>query len=214
MIRFTLNGEERSLDVDADTPLLWVLRDEVGLTGTKYGCGVAQCGACTVHVDGTPRRSCVTPVELVEAHGAVLGAHAQGVLGRLHRGFSLGSALVSEDVPLRIREEMHGHYTGEDLATSLDRHYVLQAEGDDEGAMLAEQWIDDTLRDTSRERRRAQTIGALALVPFTAFLIAHGINHQGDEGRGCDEDFFLEIEPEQRGRPDPALVADEAAKQA
>ena len=66
MIRFTLNGEERSLDVDPDTPLLWVLRDEIGLTGTKYGCGVAQCGACTVHVDGSPRRSCVTPVELVE----------------------------------------------------------------------------------------------------------------------------------------------------
>ena len=66
MIRFTLNGEERTVDVDPDTPLLWVLRDEIGLTGTKYGCGVAQCGACTVHVDGSPRRSCVTPVELVE----------------------------------------------------------------------------------------------------------------------------------------------------
>jgi len=66
MIRFTLNGEERTLDVAPDTPLLWVLRDEIGLTGTKYGCGVAQCGACTVHVDGSPRRSCVTPVELVE----------------------------------------------------------------------------------------------------------------------------------------------------
>jgi Na+/H+ antiporter NhaD/arsenite permease-like protein len=120
----------------------------------------------------------LTPVELVEAHGAVLSVHAQGVLHRLHRGFSLGSALVSEDVPLRIRQEILGHYVGEDLSASLDRHYVLQAEGDNEGAMLAEQWIDDTLRDTSRERRRAQTIGALALVPFTALLIAHGVNHQ------------------------------------
>jgi isoquinoline 1-oxidoreductase alpha subunit len=57
-----VNGEERSVDVPADMPLLWVLRDVVGLTGTKFGCGVAQCGACTVHLDGQPVRSCVLPV--------------------------------------------------------------------------------------------------------------------------------------------------------
>jgi aerobic-type carbon monoxide dehydrogenase small subunit (CoxS/CutS family) len=61
-ITLTLNGVERHLDVDGDTPLLWVLRDVLGLTGTKYGCGVAQCGACTVHVDGKPARSCVVTV--------------------------------------------------------------------------------------------------------------------------------------------------------
>ncbi len=65
-IRFNVNNEERTLDVDPDTPLLWVLRDELRLTGTKFGCGVAQCGACTVHVNGMPRRACVTPVSSLE----------------------------------------------------------------------------------------------------------------------------------------------------
>ena len=65
-ISLTVNGEALSVDVDPDTPLLWVLRDELRLTGTKFGCGVAQCGACTVHVDGLSRRSCVTPVSTVE----------------------------------------------------------------------------------------------------------------------------------------------------
>ena len=60
-----VNGVTRRVDVDGDTPLLWVLRDLLGLTGTKFGCGIAVCGACTVHVDGEPRRSCVTPVRSV-----------------------------------------------------------------------------------------------------------------------------------------------------
>jgi isoquinoline 1-oxidoreductase alpha subunit len=58
----TVNGVSRTVDVDSDTPLLWVLRDELNLKGTKFGCGMAQCGACTVHVDGVPTRSCVTPI--------------------------------------------------------------------------------------------------------------------------------------------------------
>ena len=58
----TINGEERSFDAPPEMPLLWVLRDILGLTGTKFGCGIAQCGACTVHVDGKPVRSCVLPV--------------------------------------------------------------------------------------------------------------------------------------------------------
>src|SRR3984893_14962108 len=57
-----INGLDRTVDVDGDTPLLWVLRDVLGMTGTKFGCGVAICGACTVHLDGAPRRSCVTPI--------------------------------------------------------------------------------------------------------------------------------------------------------
>ena len=66
MTKFTVNGREVDLDIDPDTPLLWALRDELRLTGTKFGCGVAQCGACTVMVDGMPRRSCVTPISMVE----------------------------------------------------------------------------------------------------------------------------------------------------
>ncbi|HKC35395.1 MAG TPA: 2Fe-2S iron-sulfur cluster-binding protein, partial [Chitinophagaceae bacterium] len=64
MAPFTLqiNGKEYKADVAADTPLLWVLRDHLGLVGTKYGCGIAQCGACTVHIDGNPVRSCTLPV--------------------------------------------------------------------------------------------------------------------------------------------------------
>src|SRR5690349_21328750 len=62
MIRLTINGKEQSVDVEPDTPLLWAIRENVGLTGTKYGCGIAQCGACTVHIDGVATRACVTPV--------------------------------------------------------------------------------------------------------------------------------------------------------
>ncbi len=62
MITLTLNGKRQSIDVDPTTPLLWVLRDDIGLTGTKYGCGMSLCGACTVHVDGQPVRSCSTPL--------------------------------------------------------------------------------------------------------------------------------------------------------
>jgi aerobic-type carbon monoxide dehydrogenase small subunit (CoxS/CutS family) len=63
--RFTLNGREVSVDADPATPLLWILRDTLGLTGTKYGCGVAQCGACTVHLDGVATRACATPLDAV-----------------------------------------------------------------------------------------------------------------------------------------------------
>ena len=62
MISLTVNGSRHDLDVEPDTPLLWVLRDHLNLTGTKFGCGIAQCGACTVHLDGEPIRSCVIPV--------------------------------------------------------------------------------------------------------------------------------------------------------
>ena len=65
MIDVTVNGQKRRIDAEADTPLLWVLRDDLGMTGTKYGCGIAQCGACSVLVDGVVTRSCITPVEAV-----------------------------------------------------------------------------------------------------------------------------------------------------
>ena len=66
MARFNLNGKSTQVDVEPNTPLLWVIREQVGLTGTKYGCGIAQCGACTVHVDGKAVRSCMMPVSAAE----------------------------------------------------------------------------------------------------------------------------------------------------
>lgn len=65
MIKLTINGKAQEVEAADDTPLLWVLRDTLGLTGTKYGCGMALCGACTVHIDGAPARSCVTPLSAV-----------------------------------------------------------------------------------------------------------------------------------------------------
>ena len=66
MITITVNGKKRALDIESDAPLLWVLREELGLTGTKFGCGIAQCGACTVHIDGVAQRSCSVPVGAVD----------------------------------------------------------------------------------------------------------------------------------------------------
>ena len=65
-MKLNVNGSDHEVDAPADMPLLWVLRDLMGLTGTKFGCGIAQCGACTVHIDGTPLRACVTPASAVE----------------------------------------------------------------------------------------------------------------------------------------------------
>jgi isoquinoline 1-oxidoreductase alpha subunit len=83
-MKLTVNGVEHDVDATPDTPLLWVLRDLVGLTGTKYGCGMAQCGACTVHLDGMPRRSCVTPIGSIDGSEvttieAIAGPEAEAV---------------------------------------------------------------------------------------------------------------------------------------
>ncbi len=97
-VRFVVNGKDVSVeegDADRDTPLLWVLRDNLGLTGTKYGCGVAQCGACTVHVDGAPRRSCGFP--LAECEGAhVTTIEGVAPSGALH---AVQQAWLAENVP-------------------------------------------------------------------------------------------------------------------
>jgi isoquinoline 1-oxidoreductase alpha subunit len=72
MTTLNVNARAREFQAEPDTPLLWVLREQLGLTGTKYGCGIAQCGACTVHIDGVPTRSCVRPVSSVEAGAKIV----------------------------------------------------------------------------------------------------------------------------------------------
>ena len=90
----TVNGETREAEVAPDTPLLWLLRDNLGLTGTKYGCGIAQCGACTVHLDGQPVQSCVTPVTQAE------GREVTTIEGlSTSRDHPLQEAWIAENVP-------------------------------------------------------------------------------------------------------------------
>ena len=95
MPRLIINGQTREADVDPDTPLLWVLRDTLGLTGTKYGCGIAQCGACTVHIDGVATRSCSVPVSAAEGTQitTIEGLAANGTLHKVQQ------AWIDNDVP-------------------------------------------------------------------------------------------------------------------
>jgi isoquinoline 1-oxidoreductase subunit alpha len=95
MVSLTINGKVHDVDADPDTPLLWALREWVGLTGTKYGCGIAQCGACTVHVDGVATRSCTVPVS------AVAGAKITTIEGLAQNGnlHPVQKAWLEADVP-------------------------------------------------------------------------------------------------------------------
>ena len=94
MVTITVNGTQHQLDIEADTPLLWALRDVVGLTGTKYGCGIAQCGACTVHINGQPMRSCSVPIANVD------GASITTIEGLSSDGkHPVQQAWIAEDVP-------------------------------------------------------------------------------------------------------------------
>jgi isoquinoline 1-oxidoreductase alpha subunit len=95
MVTFRLNGEEQTLDVDPSMPLLWAIRENFGLTGTKFGCGLAQCGACTVHVNGNAIRSCVTPVAAVQG-GAVTTIEGLSSDESLH---PLQQAWIDEQAP-------------------------------------------------------------------------------------------------------------------
>ena len=95
MATLNVNGQVREHNAESDTPLLWVLREQLGLTGTKYGCGIAQCGSCTVHIDGAPVRSCVLPVSAVQPSQKVTtieGLHPQGA-------HALQKAWIDNDVP-------------------------------------------------------------------------------------------------------------------
>ena len=89
MISLTINGQSHNVDVEPDTPLLWAIRENVGLTGTKYGCGVAQCGSCTVHVDGVPMRSCSLPVSAAAGKRitTIEGLAENGVLHKVQKAW-------------------------------------------------------------------------------------------------------------------------------
>ena len=95
MVALTVNGKSQDVNADPNTPLLWVLREHVGLTGTKYGCGIAQCGACTVHVDGVAMRSCSVPLSAVAGKKitTIEGLAQNGVLHKVQK------AWVDHDVP-------------------------------------------------------------------------------------------------------------------
>src|SRR5262249_53326472 len=128
MATLRVNGSRKDVDVSPDTPLLWVLRDELQLTGTKYGCGVAQCGACTVHLDGQPVRACVTPVsavgnrEITTIEGAS-GKVAQAVQGAwrrrdvVHCGYCQSGQIMSaiallSEKPRPTDDDVDGAMTG------------------------------------------------------------------------------------------------------
>lgn len=96
MISLTINGEMHELDVDPTTPILWVVRENAGLTGTKFGCGIAQCGACTVHLNGAPIRSCVTPVSAADGMAITTIEGIANPNGVLH---PVQQAWIDEQVP-------------------------------------------------------------------------------------------------------------------
>ena len=95
MVRLNVNGQMREIDVEPDTPLLWAIREQVGLTGTKYGCGVAQCGACTIHLDGVATRSCALPVSAVTPDQKIVTIEGLSPDGQ----HPLQKAWVALDVP-------------------------------------------------------------------------------------------------------------------
>lgn len=124
-----INGDTHTLDVDGDTPLLWVIRDVLGMTGTKFGCGQALCGACTVHVDGVPTRSCVTPVDSIEgsqittiealettAHGKALQdawiAFEVPQCGYCQSGQLMSAAALLSDIPKPTDEDIDNAMSG------------------------------------------------------------------------------------------------------
>jgi hypothetical protein len=120
----------------------------------------------------------MTPVELVEGHADVLNGRAEEVLERLRNGESLGLALVHSDVEVGARRLLLGHYVSDELADGLDRHYLYDAAGRYEEALMAELAVDDVLAEMGKRRRRAQKIGGFALIPFFAMLVVHGLFNQ------------------------------------
>ncbi|HEU5463289.1 MAG TPA: SLC13 family permease, partial [Candidatus Binatia bacterium] len=157
----------------------WQLKRKIG-NGRIYldAMDIVDANAADVRfLQASRHGEVLTSMELIERHTREIGAAADSVAERLRRGESLGIALVHENVPPAIRQKLLGHFVSEELASALDRHYVLDAAGDHRGAVEAARIVDATIASSARRRRQAQKIGALALIPFIALLIAHAINH-------------------------------------
>ena len=114
MTTFTLNGEIRTVDTDPETPVLWVIREQLDLTGTKFGCGMAQCGACTIHVNGRAQRACITPIASLEGASITTIEGLKGADGSLH---ALQQAWIDHQVPQCGRTEEPG-----DQSTPVEAH--------------------------------------------------------------------------------------------
>ena len=143
MMSLNVNGAVRTIQADADTPLLWVLREELELTGTKFGCGIAQCGACTVHIDGTPTRSCVTPVGTLSGRSITTIEGLKSAAGVLH---PVQQAWIDEQVPQcgsiaegQSAPERRGHRRRDERQRVPLRHLQPHAQGDPPRRRLAGQ---------------------------------------------------------------------------
>ncbi len=126
MTKFTLNGKAVNAQAAPDTPLLWVIREEMGITGTKFGCGIAQCGACTVHINGSPTRSCVLPVS------AAAGSQVTTIEGlvQTREGKALQDAWIAESAPqcgyCQSGQTMAAAAVIKDARAPLNREQVLE----------------------------------------------------------------------------------------
>lgn len=126
MTKFTLNGKAVNAQAAPDTPLLWVIREEMGITGTKFGCGIAQCGACTVHVNGSPTRSCVLPLS------AAAGSQVTTIEGlvQTREGKALQDAWIAESAPqcgyCQSGQMMAAAAVIKEARTPLNREQVLE----------------------------------------------------------------------------------------
>src|SRR5213592_1784272 len=186
----TVNGQKRSVTADPGTPLLWILRDELKLTGTKYGCGIAACGACTVHVGGVATRSCVVPVSLIGDRPIVtIEAISQDPVGR-----AVQDAWVSHDVvrhPGILNSAAHRVLTdrldGDDWAVADQRHgnnaragrdaadvYRARAAGGDAAAVLGSGQLQLVPQDP--EQRRSRISGHRPFLTIDGELIRGGVH--------------------------------------
>ncbi len=159
-ISFEVNGQTKSVDVDPKTPLLWVLRDTLNLTGTKYGCGIAACGACTVHIDGEPVRSCSYPVS------GVAGKKVLTIEGLSHdRSHPVQQAWIVEQVP------QCGYCQSGQIMTAVA---FLKKNPLPTAAQVDEAMSDNICRCGTAQRLRAATLRAAAIMSSASNFPAGG----------------------------------------